>query len=92
MYHPRVPDTAVPTDVGHADRPFLADAWCNLVVVRQLYGPQGRRYRRLVRQYRYVGNALGCRRALERLLHPLPRRHLRAPHRHTWPPQMARLD
>jgi hypothetical protein len=55
--------------------PFLDEARRNLRLLRQFDGAHGRRYRRLVRQYRAVADELGCRRPLERLLHPLRRPH-----------------
>jgi hypothetical protein len=53
---------------------FLADVRRNLRVMRYLHGPQSRQYRRLVRLYRDVADAHGCRSALERILHRLRRR------------------
>ena len=49
---------------------FLADVRRNLRVLRHLHGPHSR----LVRLYRDVADAQGCRPALERILHRLRRR------------------
>ena len=53
---------------------FLADVRRNLRVMRQVHGAHSPQYRRLVRLYRDVAGALGCRPALERMLHRLRRR------------------
>ncbi len=57
-------------------RAFIAEAHRNLTLLRGLYGPGGERYRRLLRHYRAVADALGCRPALERSLHALRRHNL----------------
>jgi hypothetical protein len=54
--------------------PFLEDARRNLTLLRRTYGRHSSRYRHLVYQYRVVSDELGCRQALERVLHPLRRR------------------
>jgi len=57
-----------------AETEFLPEARHNLRLMRHLYSVDHCGYRRLVRQYRYAADLLGCRRSLERVLHPLRRR------------------
>jgi hypothetical protein len=52
----------------------MEDARRNLALLRRTYGRHSARYRHLVYQYRFVSDELGCRQALERVLHPLRRR------------------
>jgi len=64
-------------------RAFIAEAHHNLTLLRRLYGTGGERYRRLLRHYRAVADALECRTALERSLHAL-RRHSDGRREHPW--------
>lgn len=54
--------------------PFVVDACENLRVLRGMHGRRGAPYLRQLRRYRTIADSLGCRRALERHLHPLRRR------------------
>lgn len=60
----------------HADRPrqpdpcasFLVDAQANLAIVREVFGPQSRRYAGLVERYLMTADALGCQAAITHVL------------------------
>src|SRR5690348_8991424 len=54
--------------------PFVVDACENLRVLRGMHGRRGAPYLSQLRRYRAIAESLGCRRALERRLHPLRRR------------------
>jgi hypothetical protein len=47
---------------------FLRDAARNLREMRALFGPQSRRYQRLVAQYLMTADQLECRPAMEQVL------------------------
>lgn len=53
--------------------PFVVDACENLRVLRGMHGRRGAPYVSQLRRYRAIAESLGCRRALERRLHPLRR-------------------
>ena len=65
--------TALSHDSPLARDAFLADAQCNLALMREVFGTDSWRYHRLAQQYLAVADVLGCRREVERLLPPLPR-------------------
>jgi hypothetical protein len=57
-----------PVNGSYRAIPFLVDAYRNLVVIRDRYGPCSGPYRRLVRHYRLVACELGCSSTFERRL------------------------
>jgi hypothetical protein len=66
-----MPDPPNPAPLSERPEPyvsFLLDAARNLREVRALFGPQSRRYQRLVAQYLMTADQLECRPAMEQVL------------------------
>lgn len=63
---------------------FLNNARRTLVDARLVYGSRSREYRHLLRDFRHIADALGCRRELERSLHRLRRGRLGRTAAHRW--------
>jgi len=65
-------------------RAFLNVAFDSLTFARSYSGRGSATYRSMARDYRRIGDFLGCRRDLERILHPLRRYSVGEPRNHRW--------